>query len=222
MLKLILTISIGVVICFMQLLPAYAAVGCSLNDPDRDIKRIFPASTGYITAFITIKEKGGKVLAEEVEEKLGDKLDPIYESLDVPYAYYSVLKGKEIIGYVHGVNQKGTYGGMQIILATDKNGKIIGLYYQKISSPESKKFREPGFTNQFIGLTLADFYQYDLSEGAEKKNNRIAKINDPTQSNQDDFLATLRGIKKNLILFDEFILNNKYDRDYNRLKGGTK
>ena len=49
---------------------AYAAVGCSLTDPDRDVKRIFPASTGYKTTFITIKEKGGEALKQEVEEKL--------------------------------------------------------------------------------------------------------------------------------------------------------
>ena len=26
---------------------AYAAVGCTLNDPDRDIKRIFPEKAGF-------------------------------------------------------------------------------------------------------------------------------------------------------------------------------
>lgn len=205
---------------------SFAAVGCSLNDPDRDVKRLFPESTGYKTQFITIEEKGGKALAQEIEKKLEDKLDPIYESLDVPYAYYTVLKGKEAIGRIHGVNQKGTYGGMQLILATDLEGKIISFYYQRISSPEAKKFRNSSFTNQFKGLTLADFYHHDAMKGMECESDKIAKIKDPTDKSHDDFKATLRGIKKNLILLDILFLDGKYDETFNKasetLKRGIK
>ena len=133
MFKYIFSLSLVISIFFLTLSASYAAVGCSLNDPDRDIQRIFPEATNYKTEFIAIKEKGGEALLEEIEEKLGDKLDSVYEALDVPYSYYTVLKGKETIGYVHGVNQKGTYGGMQIILASDLEGKIIDFYYQKLS-----------------------------------------------------------------------------------------
>ena len=180
----------------------FAALGCTLNNPDRDIKRLFRKATNYKTEFISIKERGGEDLAKEIEAKLQDKLEPRYESLDVPYAYYTVLNRKEVIGYVHGVNQKGMYGGLQLILATDPNGKILDFYYQKISSPESKKFRDKKFTKQFIGLTLAEFYKHDLTQ----------KIKDPSKKSAADYLATLRGLKKNLILHDEFTLNNRYDR----------
>jgi len=43
---------------------AFAAVGCSLDDPDRDVKRLFPDSSGYKTAFITLKEIGGEALVD--------------------------------------------------------------------------------------------------------------------------------------------------------------
>ena len=118
--------------------PGYGAVGCSLNDPDRDILRIFPDATGYRTEYVTIEERGGDSLAAVVETRLGDELDRVYETIDVPYAYYHVLKQKDVIGRVHGVNQKGEYGGMQLILATDPDGVIVSFYYQKISSPEAK------------------------------------------------------------------------------------
>lgn len=180
----------------------YAAVGCTLNDPDRDIKRLFPEATNYKTEFISIKEQGGKELAKEIEAKLSDKLDAVYESLDVPYAYYTVLKKKETMGYVHGVNQKGEYGGMQLILATDTNGVIIDFYFQKISSPESKKFKDKEFTKQFIGLSLDKLYSTDLKK----------KIEDPSENSSDDYSAILRGIKKNLVLHDEFKLGNRYDK----------
>jgi len=192
---------------------SFAAVGCELNDPDRDIRKLFPQSTGYRTGYITIQERGGEKLKKEVEEKLGDSFDPLYESLDVPYSYYTILKGKNVTGYVHGVNQKGIYGTLQIILATDPDGKIIGYYYQKISSPEAAKFRDKSFTDKFIGLTLADFYNSGDPAG------KVAAIKDPSEKNSKDFKATIRGTKKNLILLDTFILNNKHENSY---KGGLK
>ena len=183
---------------------AFAAVGCSLDDPDRDVKRLFPDSTGYRTTFITLKEIGGETLQKDLEAKLGDKFDPLYESLDVPYAYYAVLKGKETIGYIHGINQKGIFGVLQLVLATDLEGKIVGFYYQKISSPESAKFRDSAFTAQFTGLNLTDFSGYDVS-GKKATEGKLAKISDPSASSAGDFKATLRGLKKNLILLDEFL-----------------
>jgi len=178
---------------------SFAAVGCSLNDPDRDIKRLFPESTGYRTTFVTLKEIGGEALQKEIEAKLGDKFEPVYESLDVPYAYYMVLKGKEAVGYIHGVNQKGKYGGLQLVLVADLEGKILAFYYQRISSPESGKFTDAAFTGQFKGLSLADF-----NDAA-----RLSKIADPSKNNYEDFKATLRGIKKNLILLDVFLRDKK-------------
>ncbi len=184
---------------------AFGAVACSLNDPDRDIKRIFPQSTGYKTTITTIKERGGDKLAKEIEKSLGDKLDPIFEANDVPYTFYTILKGKEIIGYVHGVNQKGTYGGMQIILAVDTKGKILDFYYQKMTSPEANKFKDEKWTSQFKGLTLSDFYHHDAMKGTECPDDKLAKIKSPSEKNKKDFVNTLRGIKMNLILLDKFI-----------------
>ena len=191
---------------------ALAAVGCTLNDPDRDVKRIFPTATNYRTEFINIKEKGGRKLLAEIEERLGDGFDPVYEAVDVDYAYYTVLKGKETIGYMHGVNQKGLYGGMQLILATDTQGEIAAFYYQKLSSPEAKKFKDKEFTGQFKGLDLEDFYRGEYS----------TKIKDPSQNSQDDFKATLRGVKKNLILLDVFKLERRNDKYFHFENGGKK
>jgi hypothetical protein len=182
----------------------FGAVGCTLNDPDRDIKRLFPDATNYRTEFISIQERGGKELLQEIEQKLGDKFEPIYESMDVPYAYYTVLRKKKVIGYVHGVNQKGTFGGMQLILATDIEGLIVDFYFQKITSPEARLFRDRKFTGQFKKLSLKDFYTQDM----------VKHIKEPGEKSNQDYLAVLRGLKKNLIMHDEFMLNNKYDKYY--------
>lgn len=183
---------------------ALAAVGCTLNDPDRDIRRIFPEATGYRTEFVTIADRGGKALAEKIEARLGEALDPVYEALDVAYAYYTVLKGSTVIGFVHGVNQKGKYGGMQIILATDLDGAIVNLYYQKLTSPEAKVFRDRAFTGRFMGLTVADFDLFRSAGSEERGRSPVGRIEDPSRKSPEDFRATLRGIMKNLILLEEF------------------
>ncbi len=193
---------------------SYGVTGCSLDDPDRDVRRIFPEATGFRTDFINIGSKGGGELVQRIETVLGDKLDPVYEGLDVDYAFYTVLRDKEEIGIVHGVNQKGKYGGMQLIIATDLKGVIRDFYYQKISSPESKKFRDKSFTEKFKGLTLVDFYIYKGVAKETDGENRVAKISDPSEKNAGDFQATLRGVMKNLILLDEFKMDGKCYKEY--------
>lgn len=196
----------------------YAATGCTLNDPDRDVKRLFPQSTGYRTEFIMIKERGGETTVREIEQKLDDKLDPTYESMEVPYAYYTVLKGTKPIGRIHGINQKGIFGGMQLILATDLDGTITGFFYQKLSSPDAKKFRDKTFTRKFVGLTLADFYVHTIEPGS--KDDVISGIPSPSETYSDDFDSTIRGIMKNLIQLDIFHLDRSFDTIYKQLKGG--
>jgi hypothetical protein len=199
---------LGAAILATTLAPAFAhaATGCTLNDPDRDIMRIFPEATSYKTEFIAIAERDGEEMAARIEAALRDTLDPVFEALDVPYAYYTVLRGKEVIGRVHGVNQKGMFGGMQLILATDPDGVIIDFYYQKLSSPEAKRFRAGAFTEQFKGLTLADFVARDDPAEPGAAPNRVAAIADPSTKSAEDFAATLRGLTKNLLLLNEFML----------------
>jgi hypothetical protein len=187
----------------------HAAVGCTLNDPDRDIMRIFPDATSYTTEFIAISERGGDSLAARIEAELGDTLDPVFEALDVPYAYYVVLRGKDVIGRVHGVNQRGTFGGMQLILATDPQGVIVDFYYQKLSSPEAKAFRADAFTDRFAGLSLADFLGRDEPAEPGDERNPVAAIADPSEKSGEDFAATLRGLTKNLLLLREFMLETR-------------
>jgi len=177
---------------------AFAAVGCDLNDPDRDVKRLFPSSTGYRTAYLSVDKQGGETLLRQIEERLGDKFSGQYETIDVPYTVYTVLMGKEIIGYIHGVNQRGQYGGLQVFLALDAKGKITDFYYQRLTSKEAAAMRSQEFASQFRELSITDFVPY----------NPVTRSGIPgaiKQSESNDFFATLRAVKKNLILMDVFI-----------------
>jgi hypothetical protein len=182
---------------------AWGAVGCDLNDPDRDVARLFPGSTGYKTVYVSIDRKGGEPLLAKVEERLGDKFHGIYETIDVPYTIYEIFANKKKVGYIHGVNQKGQFGGIQVFVALDLEGIIKAFYIQKMTSQYAGKLRDAKFGRQFIGLNLKDFEQYDVNSG--KASGKIEAIKNPAPEAEADFRAALRATKKNLVLMDEFV-----------------
>ena len=188
----------------------FAAVGCDLNDPDRDVKRLFPESTGYKTLYVSVAQKGGESLLRRIEERLGDKFKGLFETADVPYTMYQIFKGKELVGYIHGVNQKGQFGGIQVFLGLDLEGNIRAFYFQKLTNQYAKLLRDPSFGRQFVGLNLKDFRNYDVVTGQIKGESRVAGIKNPAPEAESDFRSALRATKKNLILCDEFLLGNKY------------
>lgn len=180
----------------------FAAVGCDLNDPDRDVKRLFPTSTGYKTDYKSLDRMGGEETLKEVEAKLGDKFSGIYETIDVPYTVYTIFKGKEIIGYIHGINQKGKYGGLQVFLAFDPKGNVLDFYYQKLTSREAVQMRSKEFATQFKDLSFVDFKTYNPTTQANIPA-QISKVENV------DFYSTLRAVKKNLILMNIFVYDNQ-------------
>jgi len=217
-------ISLMVLMVTVIVIPAqvlFAAVGCDLNDPDRDVARLFPGSTGYKTNYVSIDQRGGPALLAQVEDRLGDKFHGLFETIDVPYTLYEVFKGKDKIGYIHGVNEKGQYGGIQVFVVLDLDGVIKGFYFQKLTSKYGKELRDPKFGEQFVGLTLKDFYTYDVRTGKVSDASGVEKIKNPVPEAEPDFKAALRGTKKNLILVDEFILGNKY-LQYHKAAGEQK
>lgn len=186
---------------------AWGAVGCDLNDPDRDVARLFPESTGYKTIYTSILKKGGEKLLSTVETRLGDKFHGIYETIDVPYTIYEIYANKKKIGYIHGVNQKGQFGGIQVFVVLDLEGIIKGFYIQKMTSQYAGKLRDAKFGRQFIGLTLKEFDHYDVVSG--KASGKVEAIKNPAPEAEADFRAALRATKKNLILMDEFVYSTQ-------------
>ncbi|MCX8159907.1 MAG: hypothetical protein N3G18_03120 [Candidatus Saccharicenans sp.] len=200
-------IIIALVLMTSRPLQLLAAVGCDLNDPGRDIKLLFPESTGFRTFYVSVKDSGGPPLLEKIERALGDRFSGLYETIDVPYTVYEIYRGQEIIGYVHGVNQKGRYGGIQVFLALTPGGAIRGFYVQKITGRGARQFRSPEFGGQFTGLKLEDFSGYQVQSGIEDRPGPVGKIKNPAPEAEDDFRAILRAVKKNLVLMDFLVLN---------------
>jgi len=187
--------------------PAFGAVGCDLNDPDRDVARLFPSSTGYKTQYLSVKTAGGEKLLSRIENRLGDKFKGLYETIDVPYTLYEIYKGKEKIGYIHGVNQKGDYGGIQVFLSIGTDAKIKAFYIQKLTSRAARELRSKDFGAQFTGLSLKDFADYDPVTGKAPDTSPVSKLKSPSAAAENDFHNVLRSVKKNLILTDEFLFS---------------
>jgi hypothetical protein len=183
--------------------PAWGAIGCDLNDPDREVKRFFPGSTGYKTVTLEVAKVGGQQLLNRIQERLRDKLHGLYEMIDVPYTRYEIYAKKKKIGYIHGVDQKGRYGAIEIFLVLDLNERIKAFYIQKMSGEYAGKFRDAEFAKQFVGLTLADFDQYNVITG--KRTGTVSEIKNPVPEAEQEFKYIMRGTKKNLILVNELI-----------------
>ncbi len=121
----------------------------------------------------------------------------------IPYTIYEIYAKKKKVGYIHGVNQKGQFGGIQVFLALDLDGGIKAFYIQKMTSQYAGKLRAAEFGKQFIGFTLKDFEQYDVVSG--KAAGKVGEIRNPAPKAEADFRAILRATKKNLILMKELV-----------------
>jgi hypothetical protein len=196
---------------------ALAAIGCTLSNPAQDLKYLFPEMTSYkedLKEFPGMKD--GAALFKALRERLGSDLDPIYETYETPYTLYSVYQGKAKIGIVHGVNVPGKGGVIQVFMSTDpKSGAIRRFFFQRLESPAAEGLRDKAFRAQFEGLTLADFYKHDYYAAAEPgaAGDKVGKLAPPRvgAAGKPDYEASLRGMRKNLILLDFFAYGRRFE-----------
>ena len=181
--------------------PLTAATSCELNQPQVDVPRLFPGSTSFKTIYFSFGSRGGTPMLRKVEARLGG-VPALYAPLDVPYVLYEIYKGTEKIGYIHGVNQKGQYGVLEVFVTLDLEGRVKDFYLQRVAGAWANKFTARKFGAQFVGLTLRDFALYDLLAG--KGTGKVAAIANPAPEAVTDFFGLLRAVYKNLILMDEF------------------
>jgi len=210
----------------MMILPrqAAAAIGCTLANPAEDLKYLYPDMTTFkedLHEFPRMKD--GATLFKGLRDRLGSDLDSIYETYETPYTVYSIFKGATKIGVVHGVNVPGKGGVIQVFLSTDPTtGAIKNLFFQRLESPAARQLRSKEFRNQFAGLTLADFYKHDYYAAVEpgSKADRVAAVKPPPldPAGQPDYAASLRGIRKNLILLDYFVYGKRFEPYFERAR----
>jgi hypothetical protein len=221
----------GVALVTFAAIPALAAaaVGCTLSNPARDLKSLFPEMTSYREDVKELpKFPQGRDLYEALKARVGGDLDPVYEAFETPYTLYSVFKGEARIGYVHGVNVPGRGGVIQVFVAADPETAAIGkLFFQRLESPGGAALRAKEARAQFAGLSLADFYKHDYYAAAEpgSASDRVAQLKPPAalpEAALPDWEATLRGLRKNLILLDLFAFERRHEPFYARAEAAKK
>jgi hypothetical protein len=210
----------------------FAAIGCTLSNPAQDLKYLFPEMTSYkedLKEFPRLKD--GAELFKSFKARLGSDLDPIYETFETPYTVYRVYEGKSKIGVVHGVNVPGKGGVIQVFLSTDpKTAAIRRFFFQRLESPAAAALRDKAFRSQFEGLTLADLYKHDYYAAAQPgaAADKLAKVTPPKidSAGKPDYDATIRGIRKNLILLDFFVYGRRFEPFFEKAQaakaGGAK
>ena len=208
---------------------AFGAIGCTLANPARDLKALFPEMTSYREDVKELaKLPDGRAAYEALRARVGGDLDPVYEAFDVPYTLYSVFRGEEKLGYVHGVNVPGRGGVIQVFLAVDPETAAIGrMFYQRLESPGGAALRTPAATAPFAGLSLADFYKHDYFTVADPGNaaDKVGQITPPANlpdMARPDWEATLRGVRKDLILLDLFAFDRRNEPFYERAVAAQK
>lgn len=203
---------------------AYGAIGCTLSNPAEDLKYLYPEMTTFkeeLNEFPKLKD--GAELFKGLRARLGSDLDQIYETYETPYTVYRVFKGQTKIGIVHGVNVPGKGGVIQVFLSTDPaTGEIRSFFFQRLESPAARQLRSKEFRAQFNGLTLGDFYKHDYYAAVDPgaKADKVAAIKPPAldPSGRPDYEASLRGIRKNLILLDYFVYGRRFETFFERAK----
>jgi len=202
--------------------PVFGAIGCTLSNPAEDLKYLYPEMTTYKEELQEFpRMKNGAELFKGLRARLGSDLDPIYETYETPYTVYSVFQGQNKIGIVHGVNVPGKGGVIQVFLALDPaTAEIKSLFFQRLESPAARQLRSKEFRAQFAGFTLADFYKHDYYAAMDPatKTGRVAALKPPPidASGKPDYQASLRGVRKNLILLDFFVFGRRFEPFFER------
>ena len=200
----------------------FGAIGCTLSNPAEDLKYLYPRMTTFkedLKEFPRLSD--GAALYKGLKSRLGSDLDPIYEAYDTPYTVYSVFQGATRIGVVHGVNVPGKGGVIQVFLSLNPTtAEIQKFFFQRLESPAARALRGKEFRDQFTGLTLADFYKHDYYARAEPgaKADKVGAVRPPAMDvgGKPDYQASLRGIRKNLILLDYFVYGKRFEPFFER------
>ncbi|MBI3289687.1 MAG: hypothetical protein HYZ74_09245 [Elusimicrobia bacterium] len=108
-------------------------------------------------------------------------------------------------------------------MSTDPNtAEIRRFFFQRLESPAAKALRSKEFRAQFEGMTLADFYKHDYYAAAEPgaAADKVGRLKPPVVApdGKADYDASLRGVRKNLILLDFFVYGRRFEPFFERAK----
>ncbi|MBI3555106.1 MAG: hypothetical protein HY074_02430 [Deltaproteobacteria bacterium] len=179
---------------------ALAAVNCTLEHPDRDIKRLVKDSTTYRVRELIPFRHGKKDLLKSIARTLDSELDPEFESGETPYTFYAVYKGNENVALVLGTTARVVAGPMQLFVVYARKGGIQDIFVQKISSKDAPAFRSKFYREQYFKFGINS-----LPTEADVR----PPIRSPSNDTIRDHHSFLRAVRFNILLVKELYNNFK-------------
>lgn len=182
--KLILILFICIFLFLIN--TVYSAV-CVFRFPDRDVFKLFPMATNYLSE----TKKIDKETKSKIEKFLGQSLDPDETEL----TFFKILKGEDVIGMIHPHAERGEYGTIEVVWAFTLDGKIIDFIIQRSRERKTKELSSEEFRKQFGGKSLKDEFTIDSSKKTNDK--LITPIKDAQKASD----AMAYGAKKTLAFY---------------------
>ncbi|MBU6400410.1 MAG: hypothetical protein KGS61_08845 [Verrucomicrobia bacterium] len=129
-----------------------AAPLCPWRQPEADLRRFFPETTGYRT---DTRILSGMRLA--LARELGRPVLPEENALHL----YRALAGNDWVGTVLVRRVKGEYGAIEIVVAVGRDGKVRGLRFQRLREPPAiaEALQDPAWQGRFQGQTRASCWR---------------------------------------------------------------
>jgi len=188
----------NLIITFLIGIQALAASVCTIDFPNRELKRIFPTMTSFRMRDLIPARHGGADVLKKIEKEIESPLDPEFDTLDTPHSFYLIYKGSEYLGVIQGLNIRGASGPMQVFVAYQRSGQIADVFVQKISSKDAPAFRSKYYRQQFkpFGLNRA-FELADIKP----------PVRSPSAETIKDHHAFIRGVRLN-ILYVRYLYND--------------
>ena len=123
---------------------------CPWRQPEADLHRFFPGATRWQSE---IRVLSGQLL--ELRRRLGRDPQPEELALQV----HRVFRNSEELGAVLVRCVHGEYGAIEIVLAIDPQGTVVGLELQRQREPAAiaAALTSPDWLGAFRGLRAADF-----------------------------------------------------------------
>jgi hypothetical protein len=134
--------------------PPEAAPLCPWREPESDLKRFFPAATGY-----ALETRILSGLRLELAERLG-RTPSVEENA---LRSYRVYRETELVGTVVTRRVKGEYGSIELVLALNTNQTVRGLRLQRLRepSPIAKALEDPTWGASFVGKSIGADCRFD-------------------------------------------------------------
>ena len=122
---------------------------CPWRNPDADTKRFFPKANVHREVFMTMSRH-----ALTLQKRFGRSLSA--EDTGVPV--HVLLQGDRLLGFVIPRRLKGENGAVEIALALEPSGKVLGWNLQRLREPDAvaQALRSAAFSGRVAGKTVKE------------------------------------------------------------------